>query len=218
MYTVVPSMQCYRLHLLQVSTQGMSRAKMRLISLQPYQALHDHLVQCVIILPQTSIEVADLSAAISASISVIISACIIHLSSILLSQVRSKKRWGFHYHIRTGAGIIWRQVHSECVLFVVGASNSDLNFCVASWIDPRHSTAEVLLQQFLLKCEPLLLGCWPRHDWDRQLMKTARVSGEVFSCNRTVVNEEYLIAAFPPRCFPQSTLTSWKIAHAWMLE
>ena len=106
MYTVVPSMQCYRLHLLQVSTQGMSRAKMRLISLQPYQALHDHLVQCVIILPQTSIEMADLSAAISASISVIISVCTIHVSPILPSQVRGKKRWGFHDHVRTGAGII----------------------------------------------------------------------------------------------------------------
>ena len=130
------------LHFSQVFAQRLSCAKMRLISLQPYQSLHDHLVQCVIIPLQRWSEMADLSAAISASISVVVSVSTIHQFAIPLPQVTRRRT---HYHFRTGAGIIWRQVHSECVLFVVGASNSDLNFCVASWIDPRHSTAEVLL-------------------------------------------------------------------------
>ena len=131
------------LHFSQVFAQRLSCTKMRLVSLQPYQSLHDHLVQCVVIPPQIWSEMADLSAAISASISVVVSVSTIHQISILLPQITRRRT---HYHFRTGAGIIWRQVHSECVLFVVGASNTNLNPCVASWIDPRHSATEVILQ------------------------------------------------------------------------
>ena len=136
---------------------------MGLVCLQPYHTLHNHLIQRVIILPQSRLEMANLCAAITAPINVV-SAASTHLTSAATFQ-RGHSR-GFHNHIGNRVWIVWWQVHSYSVLSIVAASHSDLNLCVACRINPCYSVAEILFQQRFLKCQSLSLSCWPRHDFE----------------------------------------------------
>lgn len=89
---------------------------MGFISLQPNQTFHGDLVKRVVICPLCWLVVANFRAAIYAFPSVVVIACWIHHGSVMFSQAVGRIT---NHHLRAGVGIIWRDVNSQDVLFVV---------------------------------------------------------------------------------------------------
>ena len=145
---------------LQVTTEGLPSTKMSLISLQPNQTFHYDLIQRVVVCPLSRFVMANLRAAIFVLPSVVVIVGWIHHDSAAFYQ--AIRRVADH-HLRTGIRIVVRYVNPQCVLSVVGACHSDLDFSVTCWVDPGHAVSKILFKQIFFESKPLLLRCWPRH-------------------------------------------------------
>ena len=75
---------------LQVIAERFSRAKVTLISLQPNQAFHSHLIKRIVIPPLSWSVMANLRTAISASLGVIVTAPTIHHRPIAFPQAAGR--------------------------------------------------------------------------------------------------------------------------------
>ena len=131
------------IHFAQVPTHGLSGTQMSLISFQPDHPFHDNLVQSVFATPQIASKVTNLSASVFAGQDMIRSRLTVQHIPIPGSQENRRRTYN---HFWARIGIVFWQIHSKCVLFIIAANHSHLDFRFPSRIDPRNFASKVFLQ------------------------------------------------------------------------
>ena len=162
---------------------------MSLVSLQPNQTFHGHLVQSVVICPIWGPVMTNLRAAIFASPSVVVITWWIHCGPVTFHQAMGRVA---NDHFRAWIREVDWNINPQCVLSVAGARYSNFNSGVTSRIDPsRTASAKILLKQLLLVAKPRLLRCWPRHDANT-VLKASVSNGDITALTLTLVSTEKL--------------------------